>query len=319
MNPIILLIFRLILFHPDHIRLETGSSDYPETFIPALMEPRIDHEMILINDTFLVIGGATFKEGKFSLCTNNEMFSFKENKWKTFPGLRTPRCSFEAVAFKDDIFIIGGRDTNDNVLRSVTRLNVKTGKETVVSPMIHARDKHAAVVLNDVIYVIGGRTNEASFSIEKYNIAKNSWELIEVLKSPRHPVGAVTDGKYIYVISDTVSPDMKSVKILEQYNPITQKRKKLPNMPVSKCDAPVILFDNTVMIPGGWTPSGNTKEVNAYDLKKRRWIEMASLNDTRQFHAACTYRKSLIISGGSKRLPVVLSSVEIYNIKRYHR
>ncbi len=44
---------------------------------------------------------------------------------------------------------------------------------------------------------------------------------------------------------------------------------------------------------------------------------MTGMNDARQFHAAGIYGKSLFITGGSKKLPDVLNSVEIYNLNNF--
>jgi len=315
MNTILSILFMAIL------TVATGNTRQKDEMItgslpgfPALSIPRLDHEIAIMENKILVLGGATFIEGRFTLCEVDEMLDLRENEWKLIPGLQIPRCSFEAVVIRNDIYIIGGRDKENKVLNSVEKYNVTTGERTAMASMNIGRDKHAAVRLGNRIYVMGGREGEACYTLEEYDIERNTWKILEVSKRPRNPVGGVSDGKYIYWISDTVSASMTGNKILEQYDPSTQQWKILSDMPTPRCDAPVILFGNRIIIPGGWTASGNTNVVEAYDLAEKNWKILRSLNIARQFHAACIIGNTMIITGGSNELPNVIRSIETYSL-----
>jgi N-acetylneuraminic acid mutarotase len=238
---------------------------------PALSTPRLDHEIAINGNKILILGGASFLAGRFTLCENDEMLDLRKNEWKLIPGLQIPRCSFEAVVIKNNIFIIGGRDKENKVLNSVEKYNIITGERTTMAPMNIRRDKHAAVSLGNRIFVMGGRESEDQYTLEEYDVEMDAWKILEVSKRPRNPIGGVTDGKYIYWISDTVSASMTDHKILEQYDTANHQWKMLNDMPTPRCDTPVILYENKIIIPDGWTVSGNTNMVEAYDLTENKW------------------------------------------------
>lgn len=284
-----------------------------ETF-PQMNIARIDHEMIFSGDKVWALSGATFTKGKFSLCNSMEFYDDRAGKWTLINEFPIPRCSFEALHAKNSFYILGGRDEKDTVLNDLQLFNIKTNKWKSLAPMNIARDKHAAVQIKDKIYVVGGRSGKAPFTMEVYDIRNNTWNVKSEFQAPRHPVGAVTDGKYFYLLSDTVSKSMTGKIILEKYDPATNKWTRLPDLPTPRCDAPVVFTNGRIVVLGGWTPRGNTAKSEAFDLKTNQWETLTDLKNPCQFHEAELFKGKILITGGCRQLPMAEKWVWSYTL-----
>jgi len=264
---------------------------------------RIDHEMVYSDNKIWVLSGATFKEGKFSLCNNMEFFDFHKGEWTLINEFAVPRFSFEALPAKNSFYIIGGRDKNDSILNDLRLYDIKENSWKILSPMKIARDKHAAIQIKNKIYVVGGRAGKAPFTMEVYDINHNTWTIISEFKVPHHPVGAATDGRYIYLLSDTISKYMTGKIVLERYDPLTSEWINLPDLPTPRCDAPVVLIKGWIVVLGGWTPHGNIAKTEAFDLKKEIWVGLTDMKNPCQFHEAVPHMGNILITGGCLKLP----------------
>ena len=67
-------------------------------------------------------------------------------------------------------------------------------------PMIQSRTHFSASVLNDEIYVFGGRNEKGILAAsEKFSIVENKWSQIEKLRVPRCCHAQITIGDKIYI------------------------------------------------------------------------------------------------------------------------
>lgn len=96
-------------------------------------------------------------------------------------ALPGPRTQTLVVTLGNYLFVIGGKCSEGlmlNVEASIHRYDVLQGYWTQLTSMATARYQHAGTILNDFIFVIGGRDShgEVLASVERYNISKDEWE-----------------------------------------------------------------------------------------------------------------------------------------------
>jgi hypothetical protein len=137
---------------------------------------------------------------------------------------------------------------------------------TVLSPMVQARAGLAVAVAGNSIYAIGGRTNTGGpgtggslASVERYDIAFDTWTPVAPLLSPREDLaGAVVGGK-IYVFGG-----------VDQFGPILHEPTDLPT---ARCGFyAVTVKGSTVFAIGGWDGIGNGLSINeAYKVPQDVW------------------------------------------------
>merc|ERR1712226_1750245 len=100
------------------------------------------------------------------------------------------------------VYVIGGRDANDDYVNTVYRMCLETFKWTTMAPMGTTRDGFAAILKDGYIYVLGGYNGRSLSSTERYCIANNTWEqLPDMPDGFRYCHCAVsTTGSEIYIV-----------------------------------------------------------------------------------------------------------------------
>lgn len=159
--------------------------------------------LAVVGGRIYAIGG--YKEGSDALAVNEE-YNPTTDSWVTKAPMPTPRSYFGIAVWANKIYIIGGeyypggsyfKETNRNEV-----YDPSTDRWTVLTPMPTNRSGLSANVVNDSIYLIGGRqTNQGgNDKNEMYNPLLDQWIEKAPLPTlaPDH-ASAVLDGK-IYIL-----------------------------------------------------------------------------------------------------------------------
>ena len=82
------------------------------------------------------------------------------------------------VKWGENVVIIGGADKDVKALNKVIIYNVKTGNSLMLPPMLHKRYGCTAVVIENIIVVLGGRDEKWNDlkSVEGFSFDRYAWE-----------------------------------------------------------------------------------------------------------------------------------------------
>uniref|UniRef100_A0A1A9UD01 Kelch-like protein diablo n=1 Tax=Glossina austeni TaxID=7395 RepID=A0A1A9UD01_GLOAU len=110
-------------------------------------------------------------------------FDPREEVWHKFNKLETTSYGFELVAHDHTLFAIGSDGCR--------RLDVRTNQWVSMPSMSSSRHGFSAVIYADDIYVLGGR-GKSQFTkfVERYNIRKNKWTIIDTVQIEHYLGGA---------------------------------------------------------------------------------------------------------------------------------
>ena len=118
--------------------------------LPDLNRPRYGNALVAHEKSVYAIGGKNIDGAVL-----DTIEVFKVNAWQVATcTLKRPRYLFAAVSYHEDIYVIGGWNKSTTALKSAESVFAKREWS-----MRTARCKHAACVLNDRIFVVGGLTN----------------------------------------------------------------------------------------------------------------------------------------------------------------
>jgi len=94
----------------------------------------------------------------------------------------TKRGCFSTVFHEGLVFVFGGLNYTEKVLRKCERYMVSENKWDAIADMIEPRKNSSACTLTaDTIYVFGGSSHATSLdSIEQYSISANAWTLLKI-------------------------------------------------------------------------------------------------------------------------------------------
>ena len=123
--------------------------------------------------------------------------------WIPIKSTFIPRFGASAVMYRDRyIFLTGGyTTTHDEPLRSMERYDILSDNWINVEPMIQSRSLHCTVLLDDMIFVLGGVNQEAigTVACEAYHPLKGIWKKITPMQTARANAAAVVINNMIYI------------------------------------------------------------------------------------------------------------------------
>ena len=155
-------------------------------------QPRRHHRAEIVNGKLFILGG-TAPSLREDAIDSVVVYDFIRNEIKQCQFLPKPVSLMSTVTWGNMIIIIGGADKNDEVLNDVIMYDTETGRSQNLPPMIHKRIGHCAIIINDVIVVLGGWNIEKKHlnSVETFTMGSDGWKELPGMKEKRHFATAV--------------------------------------------------------------------------------------------------------------------------------
>ena len=181
----------------------------------------------------------------------------------------------------------------------------------VGKPLPTPRTEVTAASLNNLVYVIGGFTNDGRISnlVEAYNTSNNFWNKnINTLPIPlHHTVASTYDGK-IYVIGGYTGDWIPSDRLFI-YDPIINNWTSGPSMPTARGSPVASFVDGILYVIGGDLHDNPLSNVEAYDTNNRTWVTLSSMPTSRHHAASAVVDGKIYVIGG--RITDSLVNVDI--------
>jgi len=127
---------------------------------------RSDMTATVVNDVIILAGGCNSNQvcpstADFCYCTSitdaTHAYNPKEDSWKIVSRMPATRYRHSAAAVGDKVYLFGGRDLADNLLKTIDVYNVITDSwSTLPNQWQQATSDSVAVSVNGKIYIIGG-------------------------------------------------------------------------------------------------------------------------------------------------------------------
>lgn len=190
-------------------------------------------------------------------------------------------------------------------------------------PFPYNRHEHAAAVVEDNFYIIGGRGNKP---VQRYTPATDAW--MDMAEPPLeiHHMQLVAIGKDIYVVGAFTGgfPNETPIPDIYIFHTETNEWEKGPAIPANRRrgSAGVVVYDEKIYLLSGITnghTSGWVTWVDRFDPATGQWTELADAPRARDhFHAALVGNK-IILAGGRRSgqdgtFNATEGAVDIYDI-----
>jgi Kelch motif len=228
-------------------------------------------------------------------------------EYSSAPDTPVPLDHSAVEPYRGDLYLVGG-DTNGQPSGGLWRYSPDEGKWETLPSMATPRAGHAAVVIGDRLYVLGGSTESAFIdaedaplaSIEIYDFQTGEWSRGPDMPTARHHFDAtVLDGQ-LYAIGGRTSGDY-SLDTFERFDPARDEWKRLPPLPQATSGQSVETVAGRVVVVGGsddlegWV----TPATWAFDPEEGRWQRLPDLGTARHGQASATLGDRLYVFGGS--------------------
>ncbi len=242
-----------------------------------------------VNDEIYLIGGFDWREnlggGAPSLSTV-DIYDTQTNTWHKAADMPSPRMGAEAVVFSNEIYVFGGysrkKPGERNDTKSVEMYDPRTDTWIKKRSMPTFRRRFTTAVADGKIYLIGGTVHDKRLGkqvitglVEVYDPLTDRWQERADMLIEREPTKAqVVDGK-IYVLGGYILQQAgglagRFTRSIEEYNPKTNKWRKLLEMPMLKGWFASVIVDHEIYTIGGISFDNGIKRTDAVDVYNPR-------------------------------------------------
>jgi N-acetylneuraminic acid mutarotase len=271
----------------------------------------------VIKNQIYVVGGYNSSNAAIA---DNQIYDPATNAWTTGAPLPTATAQGAAAVVKNILYIFGGdagNGTCSTQTNAVWAYNPKTNSWSSRAAMPTARCSEAAVVEDNVIYVIGGYNNSSGRlnTVEAYDPATDTWtEESPLMVGKSEPsVGLV--GKTI-VAADGYT-DSGDTGDSEGYDAATNSWTAYKADPTPRNGACGGSIGSLLYVAGGYpgggpgTPAYTLTE--SFKVSKDTWATLAPMPQASMAPGSAVYKKQLYCFGGtSSALGTALDNVQIY-------
>jgi mono/diheme cytochrome c family protein len=230
-------------------------------------------------------------------------------RWEERAPSSFPRQEVSWVRAGNRFYLAGGD-------RRQEAYDPKTDTWTDVAPLPESLDHIQGVVVDGLIYYIGGLSaypEPAVGTVLVYDPARDAFSRGAAMPRPRGAGGvAVHDGKIYYAGGLS---EGKAVAWFDVYDPKTDSWSELPDMPRARDHFQGQFVGSRFFAIGGRdsAPDANIGDNDAYDISQKRWeTGLAPLPTPRGGYASAVVGDEILVLGGEAP-DRVFSEVEAYN------
>lgn len=209
--------------------------------------------------------------------------------WATKVHLPGELTDHAAIGYNEDsVYIIGGAKADGNITKEVWLYDTIFQKYTQMSSMPEPRYRFGAALLNNKIYVVGGRnnindTNEAMVkSTFIYDTQNDKWSAgKDSLEYHSDTCADSLNGK-VYMVGG-YGENYSYLSIAEVYDPVKDQWSQLPDMPTARGDLMCVAVAGEMYVLGGYYDDGSnvnnsfSNKMESYNPTSTTWTARPDL------------------------------------------
>ena len=174
----------------------------------------------------------------------------------------------------------------------------------------------------DFLYVIGGRSGScaggACDNVERYHVARNTWETLTPMPTPRAAAAAAVRGDSIYVAGGREGGDgpcgADALDVVERYDIHSDSWSTVASLPSPRSDAAAVEHGGRIYVFGGCAGGAFLDDVFVYDPETDTWSSKTPMPTARASLVAGHLGDKVYAIGGWAGGPP-LDVNEVYDIE----
>nr|XP_026690605.1 kelch-like protein 12 isoform X2 [Ciona intestinalis] len=204
-----------------------------------------------------------------------------------------------------------------NILTKVTKFDLRTKQWSQLPDLPVGQDKAAAVVIDDVLYYLGGdamRNGRCTTNIVhrlklKGKILK--WEKVAPMNVKRWGFGAAVLNGHLYSLGGHSGKQITSS--VERYDPLLDEWKDVAPMQTRRGWFAAVVLNNAIYAIGGYDGNESLSSVEKYNLNNDTWVYAKDMKIEKNRHSACVAQNKIYVVGGVNSNGKVVKSIEYYD------
>ncbi len=241
----------------------------------SLLEANSEMAVAELDGKIYVLGG--YPSSRVTV-TSVQIYDSATDSWTLGPSLPGPVNHTTAVSVNGKLYVLGGQSTaagGGPFLDTVFEFDPLIGEWALKAPMPRARGGGAAAVVNDRIYVAGGRPPHGTdFAV--YDPLADSWTVLPDVPTGRNHIAAAAINGLVYVVGGRFGSGFRSemTNVVEVYNPLTNLWTEVAPMPTVRGGINAAVVNGCLHIFGGEGGSGMFAEHEVYDPVTDVWFSL---------------------------------------------
>lgn len=280
--------------------------------VEAINKPLPSHECSFINvgDCFYLLGGRHIKPVS--------IYNVAANTWSSGAKPPVEIHHFQAVAYKDDVYVFGamtGKYPYETPLPNLLIYHTKTDtwSQGAEIPKDRRRGSSGVVIQKNKAFIISGIVDGHNSKhvpwVDMYDFKTQKWTVLkDAPRSRDHFHAALKNGKIYtaggrnssYATQQTFELTIPEVDVYDIKSNIWLTLPKENNIPTMRAGASVVFLDNDLVVIGGESMQQKKahNEVEAYNIKTKTWRNLTDLNIGRHGSQAIVYKNRIYIAAG---------------------
>jgi N-acetylneuraminic acid mutarotase len=228
--------------------------------------------------------------------------------WQEKAPVSVARLGGDGVeAINGRIYFVGGQNSSAQS-RNFEYYQELTNEWLELAELSEDRDGVSTVILNNELYLIGGRNVS---SVKKYNLLTNSWSSVASLPLNLRYADAIVFNNRIYLIGGISDSDQKLNNVFE-FSPTSNEWLAKANMPTPRFGARLALLDSKIWAIGG-NDNSHVRKVEIYDPIQNSWVSGPSLSNQRHAPVTWVLNGKIYVGGGFSSNFGYQDSIEVYD------
>jgi hypothetical protein len=121
-------------------------------------------------------------------------FDTTANQWTTLNSMPLHSVRSSAIMLDGLVYVVGAGNGRQDAGRATLSFNPTSDAWVTLAPTLRSRRAGASFVLQGCLYAAGGTSAHSSSSVERYDVASNTWTFVENMHESRYALCAVTIG-----------------------------------------------------------------------------------------------------------------------------
>lgn len=211
------------------------------------------------------------------------VYSPKQGKWRTGPDIPKDRLRGSAgvVVYKNKIYMVCGITDGhyDGHVAWLDEYDPKTATWTKLTDAPRPRDHITAAVVNDKLYLAGGRNSTARINkvmettiaeVDVYNFKTGKWTTLPAssnIPTQRAGATAVTQGGKVWIMGGETT-QLLAHNEAESLDPKTNRWTSGPRMQQGRHGTQAVVYGGKIYIVAGSANHGGGPELNTVEVMK---------------------------------------------------
>jgi N-acetylneuraminic acid mutarotase len=306
----LLLMFPIISIAQDTAKVN-GSPAWQIIQTQGTPEKREDCSFVEVNGLFYLVGGRGIHPV--------DVFDPKTNSWQHKGNTPIELNHFQAVAYKDDIYVVGGmngRYPHEKPLENIYIYNTRKDEwqKGPAMPAGRLRGSGGTVVYKGKVYLVCG-ISDGHFDgtvtwLDEFDPATGNWRILPDAPHARNHFNAVVVKNRLYLAGgrctsaktkQVVQFDVPEIDVFDFKKQSWETLPANENLPVKRAGAATVSYKKQLVVIGGESAAQKEShhEAEAYDIKSARWVKLPQLVTGRHDTGALTYKNKIFIAAGS--------------------